>query len=70
MGNFADRFESEQELHDWIISFYEKQVVRFLENIGGTTEYGVKITPRLIKATMLRYSQLLEKNSVIDWEQS
>ena len=68
--NFADKFESEQELHDWIISFYEKQVVRFLENIGGTTEYGVKITPRLIKATMLRYSQLLEKNSVIDWEQS
>ena len=70
MGNFADRFESEQELHDWIVSFYENQVIRFLNDIGGTTEYGVKITPRLIKATMLRYSQLLEKNSVIDWEQS
>ena len=70
MGIFADKFESEQELHDWIISFYEKQVVRFLDNIGGTTEYGVKITPRLIKTTMHRYSQLLEKDSVTDWEQS
>ena len=70
MAIFADRFESEQELHDWIVSFYEKQVVRFLDNIGGTTEYGVKITPRLIKTTMHRYSQLLEKDSVTDWEQS
>ena len=70
MGIFADKFESEQELHDWIISFYEKQVIGFLDNIGGTTEYGVKITPRLIKTTMLRYSQLLEKDSVTDWEQS
>ena len=70
MDSFADRFESGQELHDWIISFYEKQVVRFLDNIGGTTDYGVKITPRLIKTTMHRYSQLLEKDSVTDWEQS
>ena len=72
MGNFTDRFEyqSEQELHDKIISFYERQVVRFLDNIGGTTEYGVKITPRLVKTTMHRYSQLLEKDSVTDWEQS
>ena len=70
MVSFADRFESEQELHDWIVSFYESQVARFLNDIGGTTEYGVKITPRLIKTTMHRYSQLLEKNSVTDWEQS
>ena len=70
MVSFADRFESEQELHDWIVSFYENQVARFLNDIGGTTEYGVKITPRLIKTTMHRYSQLLEKNSVTDWEQS
>ena len=53
MDSFADKFESEQELHDWIISFYERQTVKFLDNIGGTTEYGVKITPRLIKTTML-----------------
>ena len=70
MGTFADKFESEQELHDWIVSFYESQITRLLNDIGGTTEYGVKITPRLIKTTMLRYSQLLEKDSVTDWEQS
>ena len=70
MGYFADKFESEQELHDWLISFYEKQLLCFLNDIGGTTEYGVKISPRLIKTTMLRYSQLLEKYSVTDWEQS
>jgi hypothetical protein len=64
---FADKFESEQELHDWLISFYEKQLQKFLDDIGGTTEYGVKITPRIIKVTMNRYSQLLEKNIVTDW---
>ena len=70
MGTFADRFESEQELHDWLISFYEDQLQTFLDDIGGTTANGVKITPRLIKITMTRFSQLLEKNSVTDWEQS
>ena len=70
MGIFADKFKSEQELHDWVISFYEKQIQKFLNDVGGITEYGVKITPRLIKTTMHRYSQLLEKNSVTDWEQS
>ena len=70
MEIFAERFESEQELHDWIISFYEKRLSYFLNNIGGITEYGVKITPRLIKSTMYRYSQLREKHSVTDWEQS
>ena len=70
MGIFADKFESEQELHDWLISFYEKQLQKFLSDIGGKTEYGVKITPRLIKTTMYRYSQLMEKNIVTDWEQS
>ena len=67
MAVFADKFESEQELHDWLISFYEKQLQKFLDDIGGTTEYGVKITPRIIKVTMNRYSQLLEKNIVTDW---
>ena len=70
MAIFAEQFESERELHDWIISFYEKRLSYFLNNIGGITEYGVKITPRLIKSTMYRYSQLREKHSVADWEQS
>ena len=64
---FTDRFKSEQELHDWLISFYEEQIQKFLDDIGGYTENNVKITPRLIKITMLRYSQLLEKHIVTDW---
>jgi len=70
MESFADRFKSEQELHTWLVLFYERQLRLFLDNIGSITEYGVKITPRLIKITMLRYSQLLEKDNVTDWEQS
>ena len=64
---FADRFESEQELHNWIISFYQNQLQYFLLNIGGVTKNRIKITSKLINATMKRYSQLLEKYSVTDW---
>ena len=64
---FADKFRSKQELHDWIISFYQNQLQYYLLNIGGTTKNRVKITSRLINATMRRYSQLLEKYSVTDW---
>ena len=69
MGYSRDKpnFESEQELHDWLISFYEEQLQKFLNDIGGKTEYGVKITPRLVKITMHRYSQLLEIYSATDW---
>ena len=70
MGIFADRFESEQQLQEWLISFYEEQLRLFLDDIGGVTEHGVKITPKLIKNTMYRYSQLMEKYDVTDWEQS
>ena len=69
MGNSRDKpnFKSEQELHDWLISFYEERLIAFLDNIGGTTEYGVKITPRLIGITMRRYSQLMGIDCVTDW---
>ena len=70
MGIFADRFESEQQLQEWLISFYEEKLRLFLDDIGGITEFGVKITPKLIKNTMYRYSQLMEKYDVTDWEQS
>ena len=70
MGIFADRFESEQQLQEWLISFYEEQLRLFLDDIGGITKHGVKITPTLIKNTMHRYSQLMEKYDVTDWEQS
>ena len=64
---FADRFESEQKLHDWLISFYEEQIQKFLDDVGGYTEYDVKITPQLIKITTDRYWQLMEINDVTDW---
>ena len=69
MGYSKDKpnFKSEQELHDWLISFYEEQLQKFLNDMGGKTEYGVKITPRLVKITMHRYSQLLEIYSATDW---
>ena len=70
MEVFANRFESEQQLHEWLITFYEKQLIKFINNIGGKTSYGVKITPAVVKSTIRRYSQLLEKYDVIDWEQS
>ena len=63
MGTFADRFESEEDLRDWIISFYQDQLQIFLDNIGGVTKYNTKITSRLIKTTMKRYQQLLESES-------
>ena len=63
MGTFSDRFESEEDLRDWIISFYQDQLQEFLDNIGGVTKNRTKITSRLIKTTMKRYQQLLETES-------
>jgi hypothetical protein len=69
LGIFADRieYESEQELQDWLISFYKDRLLIYLNNIGGITDYNVEITPTLIRATIRRYSQLLENYNVTDW---
>ena len=67
---FADKipkFRTKRERQYWIISFYESQIKSFLRNIGGETENGVKITSRLIKVTMERYTRLLEKYSATNW---
>ena len=67
---FADKipeFRTEQERQYWIISFYESQIKSFLNNIGKETINGVKITSRLIKVTMERYTKLLEKYSATNW---
>ena len=67
---FADKipeFGSDQERQYWIISFYESQIKSFLNNIGRETINGVKITSRLIKVTMERYTRLLEKYSATNW---
>ena len=67
---FADKipeFGTEREQQHWIISFYESQIKRFLNNIGKETTNGIKITSRLIKVTMERYTKLLEKYSATNW---
>ena len=67
---FADKipeFRTKQERQYWIISFYESQIKSFLNNIGKETVNGVKITSRLIKVTMERYTKLLEKYSATNW---
>ena len=67
---FADKipeFGTEREQQHWIISFYESQIKSFLNNIGKETTNGVKITSRLIKVTMERYTKLLEKYSATNW---
>ena len=67
---FADKipeFGTDQERQYWIISFYESQIKSFLNNIGKETVNGVKITSRLIKVTMERYTKLLEKYSATNW---
>ena len=67
---FADKipnFRTNQERQYWIISFYESQIKSFLNNTGKETENGVKITSRLIKVTMERYTKLLEKYSATNW---
>ena len=67
---FADKipeFRTKRERQYWIISFYESQIKSFLNNIGKETTNGVKITSRLIKVTMERYTKLLEKYSATNW---
>ena len=63
MEAFADKFNSEEELRDWIISFYRDQLQYFLDNIGGVTTNKIKITSRLIKTTMKRYQELLDRDT-------
>jgi len=37
-----------------------------MDNVGERTEYNTVITPRLIRATMIRYAQLVEEKHDID----
>jgi len=60
-NRYADRFATEGELLDHIIDFYEEQIDMFLRRMGGTTESGVTITPKMLKVTVKRYTYLLEK---------
>lgn len=56
---FADKFATESDLDNWIISFYIGRLRYYNENFGNTTKNGVKITNRLIFNTRRRYMELL-----------
>ena len=63
---FRDRFNSIDEFDEWLVAFYEERIIQFMDGIGEFTEYGTLISPALIKATMKRYTELLEKKYVVD----
>ena len=50
----------DEEINEWLISFYRKRYLYFLEvGIGGDTTCGTKVTETLIKATANRLDQLI-----------
>ena len=63
---FRDRFNSVDELDDWLLGFYEDRTITFMDGIGEFTDNGTMISPTLIKTTMERYITLLEDKYVID----
>ena len=63
---FAERFESESGLRDWIIAFYEERIAYFIKNMGKETAQGIKITPRVLTTSMKRYIKLSEERDVIN----
>jgi hypothetical protein len=60
------RWKSGEYLTEWLISFYRERMLYFMDNIGARTEYNTVITPRLVRATMTRYAQLIEEKHDID----
>ena len=63
---YRDRFETLESFDDWLLGFYEEQIIKYMDGIGEFTENGTMISPTLIKATMERYITLLEDKYVID----
>ena len=65
---FRNRFDSIEDFDDWLLGFYETRIIEFMDGLGEYTDYGTLITPSLIKTTMKRYTELLEKKYVVDWK--
>jgi|TARA_Y100001938_G_C8076006_1_gene426119 hypothetical protein len=63
---FRDRFATIEEFDDWLIAFYEEKIIQFMDGAGEFTEYGTMISPALIKSTMRRYTELLDRKYDID----
>ena len=53
------RFESEDELNNWVLDFYAERLAYYAKHMGKSTIYGIKITPELLKITRSRYLTLL-----------
>ena len=62
---FADRFETREDLDNWILRFYEDRLAFFCRSLGRKTRYGTLITRKLIENTMSRYLELLNKKHSI-----
>ena len=61
MEELEVRWKSGEYLTEWLISFYRERMLYFMDNIGERTEYNTLITPRLVRTTMIRYTQLIEE---------
>ena len=55
-----------QGLREWLISFYEEQVKYYINNMGKTTVFKVKVTPRILQATMKRYMKISEEYDAVN----
>ena len=64
-GTFASRFETREELEDWILRFYEDRIEFYLKFLGRRTSNNVVVTHKVIKKTMERYLQLLSKKNIV-----
>ena len=64
-GTFASRFETREELDDWILRFYEDRIEFYLKFLGRRTSNNVVVTHKVIKKTMERYLQLLSKKNIV-----
>ena len=64
-GTFASRFETREELDDWILRFYEDRIEFYLKFLGRRTTNNVVVTHKVIKKTMERYLQLLSKKNIV-----
>ena len=53
------RFKSEDELNNWILSYYAERLAYYSKNIGKRTVHDVLITPKILKITRERYLTLL-----------
>ena len=62
---FASRFKNELELRHWVISFYERQIENYIQNMGEMTTYKVRITPKVLGITLKRYLQLVGDSNVV-----